>query len=87
MLYYSYDNYQARRLEMVRHAQLATVTVTDGAKHCVTAANAPRRSEFILDLYLFKIIRELQTRIKYNSSLNESQNSLNSVNKRALASN
>ena len=36
MLYYSYDNYQARRLEMVRHNQLATVTVTDGAKHCVT---------------------------------------------------
>ena len=25
MLYYSHDNYQARRLEMVRHAQLATV--------------------------------------------------------------
>ena len=23
MLYYSYDNYQARGLEMVRHAQLA----------------------------------------------------------------
>ena len=36
MLYYSYDIYQARRLEMVRHSQLATVTVTDGAKHCVT---------------------------------------------------
>ena len=32
---YSYDNYQAHRLEMVRHTQLATVTVTDGAKHCV----------------------------------------------------
>ena len=29
MLYYSYDNYQARRLEMVRHAQLPTVTVSD----------------------------------------------------------
>ena len=42
MLYYSYDNYQACfyqacRLEMVRHAQLATDTVTNGAKHCVTA--------------------------------------------------
>ena len=36
MLYYSYDNYQARSIEMVRHTQLATVTVTDGAKHCVT---------------------------------------------------
>ena len=36
MLYYSYDNYQARRLEMVRHTQLATVTVSDVAKHCVT---------------------------------------------------
>ena len=36
-LYSSYDNYQACRLEMVRHAQLATVTVSDGAKHCVTA--------------------------------------------------
>ena len=37
MLYYSYDNYQARGLEMVRHAQLATVTVGDVAKHCVTS--------------------------------------------------
>ena len=37
MLYYSYDNYQARRLEMVRHAQLPTVTVSDVAKHCVAA--------------------------------------------------
>ena len=37
MLYYLYDNYQARRLEMVRHAQLATVAVTDGAKHYVIA--------------------------------------------------
>ena len=36
MLYYSYDNYQARRLEMVRHTQLATVTVIDVAKHRVT---------------------------------------------------
>ena len=57
MLYYSYDNYQARRLEMVRHAKLA---------------NDPGRSEFILDLCLFKIIRELQTchGYKYNLSLN-----------------
>ena len=62
MLYYSY-NYQACRLQMVRHTQLATVTVTDGAKHYVTDADGPRRSEFILDLCLFKIIRELQTRI------------------------
>ena len=37
MLYHSYDNYQARRLEMVRHAQLATAAVNDVAKHCVTA--------------------------------------------------
>ena len=37
MLYYSYDNYQARRLEMVRHTQLANLTVTDGAKRCVTS--------------------------------------------------
>ena len=38
MLYYSYDIYQACRLEMVlRHSQLAHVTVTDGAKHCATA--------------------------------------------------
>ena len=37
MLYYSYDNCQARRLEMVRHAQLTTATVSDVAKHCVTA--------------------------------------------------
>ena len=37
MLYYSYDNCQARRLEMVRHAKLATVTVSDVAKQCVTA--------------------------------------------------
>ena len=37
MLYYSYDNCQARRLEMVRHAKLAIVTVSDVAKHCVTA--------------------------------------------------
>ena len=35
MLYYSYDNDQVRRLEMVRHAKLATVS--DVAKHCVTA--------------------------------------------------
>ena len=48
---------------MVRHAKLATVTVGDVAKHCVTARNDPRRSDFILDLFLFKIIRELQTRI------------------------
>ena len=37
MLYYSYDNCQARGFEMMRHAKLATVTVSDVAKHCVTA--------------------------------------------------
>ena len=63
MLYYSYDNYQARRLEMVRHTQLATVTVTDVAKHCVTARQWSQEIQFILDLCLFKIIRGLQTRI------------------------
>ena len=60
MLYYTYDNCQARRLEMVRHAKLGTVTVSDVAKHCVTAR---QEIQFILDLCLFKIIRELQTRI------------------------
>ena len=59
MLYYSYDNYQGRKLEMVRHTKLATVAVTDGAKHYVIAR---QWSQFILDLCLFKIIRELQTR-------------------------
>ena len=32
MLFYSYNNYQACRREMVRHAEL-----TDSAEHCVTA--------------------------------------------------
>ena len=48
---------------MVRHTQLATVTVSDVAKHCVTGRQWSMEIRVNLDLCLFNEIRELQTRI------------------------
>ena len=72
---------------MVRHTQLASVTVTDGAKHCVTDRQWSQEVRVHFRFMFISNNREItNTDINIIQALRD-KNSLNRVNKRALASN